>query len=238
MNSKLKVLICDDDPVVTDLISMYMTSEGYDTRIVTNGKDCLTLFPSFQPDLIMLDLMLPGPDGFQICREIRNTSSTPIIMLSSKGEAFEKVLGLELGADDYIMKPFDAKELLARTKAVLRRHKAPSVSYGDGDQSVSYPDLIINMTNYTVHFQGKSVDLPPREIELLYFLATSPNQVFTREQLLDHIWGYDYIGDTRTVDVHIKRIREKLYSNNYWALTTVWGIGYKFEVKGTGKPLK
>ncbi|MBQ1490950.1 MAG: response regulator transcription factor [Blautia sp.] len=231
MNSKLKVLICDDDPVVTDLISMYMTSEGYDTRIVTNGKDCLTVYPSFQPDLIMLDLMLPGPDGFQILREIRNTSPIPIIMLSSKGEAFEKVLALELGADDYIIKPFDAKELLARTRAVLRRHQSPPALTGEGDQSVSYPDLIINMTNYTVLFQGKPVDLPPREIELLFFLATSPNQVFTREQLLNHIWGYDYIGDSRTVDVHIKRIREKLYSNAYWALTTVWGIGYKFEVK-------
>ena len=185
--------------------------------------------------LVLLDLMLPGIDGYQVCREIRTGSQTPIIMLSAKGEIFDKVLGLELGADDYMIKPFDSKELVARVKAVLRRYQpvspaVPSSSEQQGDY-VEYPDLIVNLTNYSVIYQGHSVEMPPKELELLYFLASSPNQVFTREQLLDHIWGYEYIGDTRTVDVHIKRLREKIKDHQNWALSTVWGIGYKFEVK-------
>ena len=187
---------------------------------------------SFKPDLILLDLMLPGMDGYQVCREVRKTSSTPIIMLSAKGEVFDKVLGLELGADDYMIKPFDSKELVARVKAVLRRTTAiPAKSDIPEVNIISYPDLEINMNNYSVNYMGKKVDMPPKEIELLHFLAASPNQVFTREQLLDHIWGYEYAGDTRTVDVHIKRIREKIKDNKDWSLSTVWGIGYKFELK-------
>ena len=180
--------------------------------------------------------MLPGIDGYQVCRELRSTSQVPIIMLSAKGEIFDKVLGLELGADDYMIKPFDSKELVARVKAVLRRYQLPvqmpasSVTEQHGN-FVEYPDLIVNLTNYSVIYNGHSIELPPKELELLYFLASSPNQVFTREQLLDHIWGYEYIGDTRTVDVHIKRLREKIKDHASWAITTVWGIGYKFEVK-------
>ena len=179
----------------------------------------------------MLDLMLPGIDGYQVCREIRAKSQTPIIMLSAKGEVFDKVLGLELGADDYMEKPFDSKELIARAKAVLRRYKpaAPSAAAVPDTKCVEYPDLIVNQTNYSVLYFGQPVDMPPKELELLYFLASSPNQVFTREQLLDHIWGYEYIGDTRTVDVHIKRLREKIKDHKSWRLSTVWGIGYKFE---------
>ena len=178
--------------------------------------------------------MLPGIDGYQVCREIRKTSSVPIIMLSAKGEVFDKVLGLELGADDYIIKPFDSKELVARVKAVLRRYQPAAVSADAATPKgafVEYPDLIINQTNYSVLYKGQPVEMPPKELELLYFLASSPNQVFTREQLLDHIWGYEYIGDTRTVDVHIKRLREKIKDHKNWSLSTVWGIGYKFEVK-------
>ena len=175
--------------------------------------------------------MLPGIDGYQVCREIRHSSDVPIIMLSAKGETFDKVLGLELGADDYIIKPFDSKELVARVRAVIRRSKAKQPAAPVSEKSVSYPDLTINLTNYSVTYMGKQVDMPPKELELLYFLAASPNQVFTREQLLDHIWGYEYIGDTRTVDVHIKRLREKIKDNPAWSIATVWGIGYKFEVK-------
>ena len=179
--------------------------------------------------------MLPGIDGYQVCRELRTISQVPIIMLSAKGEIFDKVLGLELGADDYMIKPFDSKELVARVKAVLRRYQAvpaPSVpTESHQGKYVEYPDLVVNLTNYSVTYRGRSVEMPPKELELLYFLASSPNQVFTREQLLDHIWGYEYIGDTRTVDVHIKRLREKIKDHADWALTTVWGIGYKFEVK-------
>ena len=175
--------------------------------------------------------MLPGIDGYQVCREIRHSSDVPIIMLSAKGETFDKVLGLELGADDYIIKPFDSKELVARVRAVLRRSKVKQSAAPISEKSVSYPDLTINLTNYSVTYMGKQVDMPPKELELLYFLAASPNQVFTREQLLDHIWGYEYIGDTRTVDVHIKRLREKIKDNPAWSIATVWGIGYKFEVK-------
>ena len=236
MAEKQRILIVDDDYNIAELISLYLTKECFETKIVGDGEEALRVFPEFQPNLILLDLMLPGIDGYQVCREIRSKSSTPIIMLSAKGEIFDKVLGLELGADDYMIKPFDSKELVARVKAVLRRYQPPvqtpasSVTEQHGN-FVEYPDLIVNLTNYSVIYNGHSIELPPKELELLYFLASSPNQVFTREQLLDHIWGYEYIGDTRTVDVHIKRLREKIKGNDKWALTTVWGIGYKFEVK-------
>lgn len=236
MVTKQKILIVDDDNNIAELISLYLTKECFETSIVNDGEQALKEFSSFSPDLILLDLMLPGIDGYQVCRELRSTSQVPIIMLSAKGEIFDKVLGLELGADDYMIKPFDSKELVARVKAVLRRYQLPvqmpasSVTEQHGN-FVEYPDLIVNLTNYSVIYNGHSIELPPKELELLYFLASSPNQVFTREQLLDHIWGYEYIGDTRTVDVHIKRLREKIKGNDKWALTTVWGIGYKFEVK-------
>lgn len=231
MTSKQKSLIVDDDNNIAELISLYLTKECFETKIVNDGEQALREFDSFHPDLLLLDLMLPGIDGYQVCRELRHTSDVPIIMLSAKGETFDKVLGLELGADDYIIKPFDAKELVARVRAVLRRFKVRQPSAPSGEKSVSYPDLTINLTNYSVTYMGKQVDMPPKELELLYFLASSPNQVFTREQLLDHIWGYEYIGDTRTVDVHIKRLREKIKDNPSWSIATVWGIGYKFEVK-------
>ena len=235
MNEKQKILIVDDDENIAELISLYLTKECFETQVVHNGEDALTSFSDFRPNLVLLDLMLPGIDGYQVCREIRRESQTPIIMLSAKGEVFDKVLGLELGADDYMIKPFDSKELVARVKAVLRRTaQAPSSVQNVPKQQgnfVEYPDLIVNLTNYSVIYMGHSLDMPPKELELLYFLASSPNQVFTREQLLDHIWGYEYIGDTRTVDVHVKRIREKIKDHPDWALTTVWGIGYKFEVK-------
>ena len=236
MAEKQRILIVDDDYNIAELISLYQTKECFETKIVGDGEEALRVFPEFQPNLILLDLMLPGIDGNQVCRELRSTSQVPIIMLSAKGEIFDKVLGLELGADDYMIKPFDSKELVARVKAVLRRYQLPvqmpasSVTEQHGN-FVEYPDLIVNLTNYSVIYNGHSIELPPKELELLYFLASSPNQVFTREQLLDHIWGYEYIGDTRTVDVHIKRLREKIKGNDKWALTTVWGIGYKFEVK-------
>lgn len=231
MTSKQKILIVDDDNNIAELISLYLTKECFETKIVNDGEQALREFDSFHPDLLLLDLMLPGIDGYQVCRELRHTSDVPIIMLSAKGETFDKVLGLELGADDYIIKPFDAKELVARVRAVLRRFKVRQPSAPSGEKSVSYPDLTINLINYSVTYMGKQVDMPPKELELLYFLASSPNQVFTREQLLDHIWGYEYIGDTRTVDVHIKRLREKIKDNPSWSIATVWGIGYKFEVK-------
>lgn len=237
MATKQKILIVDDDVNIAELISLYLTKECFDTLIVNDGEEALANFPTYQPNLILLDLMLPGIDGYEVCRELRKTSSVPIIMLSAKGEIFDKVLGLELGADDYIIKPFDSKELVARVKAVLRRFHptvtTPSVQdipKQSGDY-VEYPDLIINQTNYTVINYGNRIDMPPKELELFYFLAAHPNQVFTREQLLDHIWGYEYIGDTRTVDVHIKRLREKIKDHNKWTLSTVWGIGYKFETK-------
>ena len=236
MAEKQRILIVDDDYNIAELISLYLTKECFETKIVGDGEEALRVFPEFQPNLILLDLMLPGIDGYQVCRELRSTSQVPIIMLSAKGEIFDKVQGLELGADDYMIKPLDSKELVARVKAVLRRYQLPaqmpasSVTEQHGN-FVEYPDLIVNLTNYSVIYNGHSIELPPKELELLYFLASSPNQVFTREQLLDHIWGYEYIGDTRTVDVHIKRLREKIKGNDKWALTTVWGIGYKFEVK-------
>ncbi len=230
MSGKQKILIVDDDENIAELISLYLTKECFETRIEHDGESALEAFDQFMPDLILLDLMLPGMDGYQVCREIRAKSSTPIIMLSAKGEVFDKVLGLELGADDYMEKPFDSKELVARAKAVLRRYRPVSVEKPVNHvRKVEYPDLSINLTNYSVVYNGQPVDMPPKELELLYFLAASPNQVFTREQLLDHIWGYEYVGDTRTVDVHIKRLREKINDHESWRISTVWGIGYKFE---------
>ena len=232
MADKQKVLIVDDDANIAELISLYLTKEQFETSVASDGEEALEQFSSFVPDLILLDLMLPGIDGYEVCRQIRAASNVPIIMLSAKGEIFDKVLGLELGADDYMIKPFDSKELVARVKAVLRRTATvPAESSSDGEEVVSYPDLVVSLTNYAVTFRGESVYLPPKELETLYFLASHPNHVFSREQLLDHIWGFDYIGDTRTVDVHIKRLREKFGENENWAITTIWGIGYKFETK-------
>ena len=234
MVSKQKILVVDDDENIAELISLYLTKECFDTMTVNDGEQALIAYDTYQPNLILLDLMLPGIDGYQVCRELRTRSNVPIIMLSAKGEIFDKVLGLELGADDYIMKPFDSKEMVARVKAVLRRYHAvpkAEASSADKGQCVEYPGLTVNLTNYSVIVDNRNVEMPPKELELLYFLASSPNQVFTREQLLDQIWGYEYIGDTRTVDVHIKRLREKIKDHNGWSLSTVWGIGYKFEVK-------
>lgn len=227
MDIKSKILIVDDDANIAELISLYLEKEGYTTKIINNGIDALTAFKSFMPNLVILDLMLPGKDGYDVCKEIRQVSDAPIIMLTAKGETFDKILGLELGADDYIVKPFDTKELTARVKAVLRRFTPRE----DKSKQIVMPNLSINLSNYTVIYNEEKIEMPPKELELLYFLASNPNQVFTREQLLDRIWGYEYIGDTRTVDVHVKRIREKIPETEYWGLKTVWGIGYKFEVK-------
>lgn len=232
MVSKQKILIVDDDNNIAELISLYLTKECFETMIVNDGESVMSAVVSFVPNLILLDLMLPGMDGYQVCREVRAKYTIPIIMLSAKGEIFDKVLGLELGADDYVEKPFDSKELVARVKAVLRRYKPTASSAKTvGEKCVQYQDLTVNLTNYSVLYMGKNVDMPPKELELLYFLAASPNHVFTREQLLDQIWGYEYIGDTRTVDVHIKRLREKIKDHANWKLSTIWGIGYKFEVR-------
>ena len=244
MAAKQKILIVDDDTNIAELISLYLTKECFETRMVEDGEEAIKAFEEFQPNLILLDLMLPGIDGYEVCRTIRKTSSVPIIMLSAKGEIFDKVLGLELGADDYMIKPFDSKELVARVKAVLRRFQpvkeepaetgsaaAGMVPNAQTGEYVEYPDLLVNLTNYSVTYLGSTVEMPPKELELLYFLASHPNQVFTREQLLDHIWGYEYVGDTRTVDVHVKRLREKIKDRENWSIATVWGIGYKFEVK-------
>jgi DNA-binding response OmpR family regulator len=239
MITKQKILVVDDDVNIAELISLYLTKECFETLIVHDGEAAIQQFASFQPNLVLLDLMLPGIDGYEVCREIRKSSTVPIIMLSAKGEIFDKVLGLELGADDYVIKPFDSKELVARVRAVLRRFHPIEKEEDDfptptGDY-VAYPDLIINLSNYSVQYLGDNVEMPPKELELLYFLASNPNQVFTREQLLDHIWGYEYFGDTRTVDVHIKRLREKIKDHKDWSLSTVWGIGYKFEAKSQKK---
>ena len=233
MAVKQKILIVDDDNNIAELISLYLTKECYDTKIVNDGEQALIAFEHYKPNMLLLDLMLPGIDGYQVCREIRAKSDVPIIMLSAKGEVFDKVLGLELGADDYILKPFDSKELVARVKAVLRRFQpAKPEAYASVDiKCVEYPGLIVNLSNYSVTYDGQQIDMPPKELELLYFLTSSPNQRFTREQLLDNIWGYEYVGDTRTVDVHVKRLREKIKDKPTWRIATVWGIGYKFEVK-------
>lgn len=240
MIAKQKILIVDDDVNIAELISLYLTKECFDTLIVNDGEAAIKQFELYKPNLVLLDLMLPGIDGYEVCREIRKASTVPVIMLSAKGEIFDKVLGLELGADDYIIKPFDSKELVARVRAVLRRFhptpkEEPVLTPPPSGDYVAYPDLLINLSNYSVQYYKDNIEMPPKELELLYFLASNPNQVFTREQLLDHIWGYEYFGDTRTVDVHIKRLREKIKDHNEWSLSTVWGIGYKFEAKGGRK---
>ena len=228
MATKQKILIVDDDENIAELISLYLTKECFETKIVYDGESALLQLDTFRPNLILLDLMLPGIDGYQVCREIRKSNNVPIIMLSAKGETFDKVLGLELGADDYIVKPFEPKELVARVKAVLRRYEPKQ----EEDKNIlKFGELEINLSNYSVLYHGKSLDFPPKEFELLSFLAQHPNRVFTREQLLDRIWGYEYVGDTRTVDVHVKRIREKLNSEDEWGIRTVWSVGYKFGQK-------
>ena len=229
-----KILIIEDEVAIADLEKDYLELSDFQVDICNTGDEGLKTALEGSYDLIILDLMLPGIDGYQVCREIRQKSQTPIIILSAKGEVFDKVLGLELGADDYMEKPFDTKELVARVKAVLRRYKtATPAKENSTSKQVSYPNLTINLTNYSVIYNGHTVDMPPKELELLYFLASSPNHVFTREQLLDQIWGYEYIGDTRTVDVHIKRLREKIKDHESWKIATIWGIGYKFEVKNS-----
>ena len=235
MNKPL-ILVVEDDPSVRNLITTTLKTNDYRYVVAPNGSAAIMEATSHNPEIILLDLGLPDMDGIEILKKIREWSAVPVIVVSARGEESDKVEALDLGADDYISKPFNPLELVARVKAVLRRYQPPvqtpasSVTEQHGN-FVEYPDLIVNLTNYSVIYNGHSIELPPKELELLYFLASSPNQVFTREQLLDHIWGYEYIGDTRTVDVHIKRLREKIKGNDKWALTTVWGIGYKFEVK-------
>ncbi|MEE1073390.1 MAG: response regulator transcription factor [Cellulosilyticum sp.] len=224
----LKILVVDDDTNISELISLYLNKEGYETREVADGKLAIQVFEEYKPDLVLLDIMLPGADGYDVCKEIRKHNRTPIIMLTAKGEVFDKVLGLELGADDYMVKPFDPKELMARVKAVLRRNILP-IEEDKAKNRIILDNLIIDKDNYSVTYEGNLVDLPPKELEVLYFLASHPKQVFTREQLLDKIWGYDFVGDTRTVDVHIKRLRDKFEGEHSWSIKTVWGVGYKFE---------
>lgn len=224
-----KILIVDDDSNITELIRLYLDKEGFLTVCASNGKIAMEKFNFENPSLIILDIMMPEMDGWQVCREIRKTSDVPIIMLTAKGETFDKVLGLELGADDYMVKPFDTKELVARVKAVLRRFESKE---SDARKEISYENLSVNLSNYELKLNGKIMEIPPKELELLYFLSSNPNRVFTREQLLEEVWGFDYFGDSRTVDVHIKRLREKLEGvEGNWTLKTVWGVGYKFEVR-------
>lgn len=230
MENKPKILIVDDEENICELVRLYIEKEGFDAIIANDGQEAVAKFNKEKPDLILLDIMLPIKDGWQVCREIRAQSKVPIIMLTAKGETFDKVLGLELGADDYVVKPFEAKELIARIRAVLRR-SADSVDEKADEDELSFDGLKINQSTYEVYIDDKKVEMPPKEFELLYFLAKNTNKVFTRDQLLDEIWGYEFFGDSRTVDVHIKRIREKLEGENRtWALKTVWGVGYKFEV--------
>ena len=226
-----RILIVDDDSNICELLRLYFEKDGFQADIVTDGLEALRAFESLKPDLVLLDIMLPGMDGWQICREIRKTSQTPIIMLTAKGETFDKVLGLELGADDYITKPFETKEVIARVKAVLRRSSTPGAT-NTPLKEVSFDKLSINLTNYELKVDGKAVDTPPKELELIFHLASNPNRVYTRDQLLDEVWGFEYYGDSRTVDVHVKRLREKLEGiSDKWELKTVWGVGYKFETK-------
>ncbi len=230
-----KILVVDDDINICELLRLYIEKEGYEVVIANDGGQAVTKFKTEKPDLVMLDIMLPVLDGWQVCREIRKTSQCPIIMLTAKGEVFDKVLGLELGADDYVVKPFETKEIVARIKAVLRR-MGTGVPVGDvpddTKKEVRYEGLVINLTNYELRVNGEQIDTPPKEMELIYHLASNPNRVFTRDQLLDEVWGFDYYGDSRTVDVHVKRLREKLEGvSDKWALKTVWGVGYKFETK-------
>ena len=224
-----KVLIVDDDTNICELLRLYLEKEGFVTSIANDGESAITIFKQEQPDIMLLDIMLPSLDGWQVCREIRKFSDTPIIMITAKGETFDKVLGLELGADDYISKPFETKEVIARIKAVLRRSSA---TQSQSIKEVQYDKLLINLTNYELKVGGKHIDTPPKEMELIYHLASNPNRVFTRDQLLDEVWGFDYYGDSRTVDLHVKRLREKLEGvSEEWELKTVWGVGYKFETK-------
>ncbi len=225
-----KILVADDDKNIGELLRLYLEKDGYSVSFARDGEEALKIFQSEHVDLVLLDIMMPKLDGWQVCREIRKKSNCPIIMITAKGETFDKVLGLELGADDYVVKPFDAKEIVARIKAVLRR-TGKSATEND-NKEVSYDKLVVNMTKYELKVDGKVVDTPPKELELLYHLASNPNRVYTRDQLLDEVWGFEYYGDSRTVDVHIKRLREKLEGvSDQWSLKTVWGVGYKFEVK-------
>ena len=225
-----KILIVDDDANICELLRLYLEKDGFDTVVANDGEQAVEYASKYSPDLILLDIMLPKLDGWQVCREIRKTSETPIIMLTAKGETFDKILGLELGADDYVSKPFDTKEVIARIKAVLRRTN--DSDNGSQISEVRYDKLRINLTNYELEVNGVKIDTPPKELELIYHLASNPNRVYTRDQLLDEVWGFDYYGDSRTVDVHVKRLREKLENvSDEWSLKTVWGVGYKFEVK-------
>ena len=230
MKDKPYILLVDDDPNISRLVQLYLEKEGFEVKTAARGDDALSEFRKLPPDLMLLDVMLPGMDGWQVLKAIRKTSTIPIIMLTAKDETFDKVLGLELGADDYITKPFDTKELVARVKAVLRRTQGAEEEKQEG---LSFPGLTVSLTQYEVHYEGRKIDMPPKELEVLYFLASHQNQVFTREQLLEQVWGFDFFGDSRTVDVHIKRLREKLQdSEKYgWCIKTVWGVGYKFEMK-------
>ena len=226
-----KILIVDDDKNICELLRLYIEKEGFETAIANDGREAVKLFAETDPDLILLDIMLPKLDGWQVCREIRKTSECPIIMLTAKGEVFDKVLGLELGADDYVVKPFETKEVIARINAVLRRAGRKEQDE-NAEKEVNFDNLSINLTNYVLKVKGVQVDTPPKEMELIYHLASNPNRVFTRDQLLDEVWGFDYYGDSRTVDVHVKRLREKLEGvSDKWSLKTVWGVGYKFETK-------
>ena len=226
-----KILIIDDDANICDLLKIYFENEGYEIKIANDGVEGLNFFKMYEPDIVLLDIMLPKKDGWQVCREIREISSKPIIMITAKGEVFDKVLGLELGADDFVVKPFDMKELSARVKTVLRRYKA-NANQND-EEVIKFENIEISLQKYELKLSGKSVDVPPKELELLYFLASNYNRVFTRDQLLDKVWGFDYLGDSRTVDVHVKRLREKIEGvSEKWTLKTVWGVGYKFEILG------
>jgi two-component system OmpR family response regulator len=226
--NRTKILLVDDDPNIRQLVGLYLTREGFEVQEAERGDEALKAFRASAPNLILLDIMLPGMDGWQVCREVRKVSNIPIIMLTAKDETFDKVLGLELGADDYIAKPFEPKELVARIKAVIRRYQSADAP----DKELVFPGLTVNISHYTVSYRGREVEMPPKELELLYFLASHPGAVFTREQLLEQVWGYDFFGDSRTVDVHIKRLREKLDGEGLgWNIKTVWGVGYKFEVK-------
>ncbi len=226
-----KILVVDDDSNISELLKVYFTNEGYEVKTASDGVEGISYFKMYEPDIVLLDIMLPKKDGWQVCREIREMSSKPIIMITAKGEVFDKVLGLELGADDFLVKPFDMKELSARVKAVLRRYQAHNNQ--DDDEVVKFENIEISRQKYELKLKGKSVDIPPKELELLYFLASNYNRVFTRDQLLDKVWGFDYLGDSRTVDVHVKRLREKLEgASDKWILKTVWGVGYKFELLG------
>ena len=229
-----KILVVDDDLNICELLKLYLENDGYVVFTANDGQEAVEMFQNKTPDLVLLDIMLPKKDGWQVCREIRKTSSAPIIMLTAKGETFDKVLGLELGADDYVVKPFDAKEVMARVKAVLRRTTGDSESTETEKKVVIYDNLEINIQNYEMKVKGVPVDTPPKELELIYHFASNPNRVYTRDQLLDEVWGFEYYGDSRTIDVYVKRLREKLEGvSDKWALKTVWGVGYKFEVAET-----